>query len=300
MRAVALSQRSRSRLTLVHDAVVVVALVVIASAWLFAVRFVADDGIQRAAIDAHAYWSVDLSRLYENATVGDLDSFLYSPAAAQAIWPLTFLPWLVFYALWTAILIGCLLFLVGPILGALVLMLPPVWADITTGNIHLLMAVAIVAGFRIQGAWAFVLLTKLTSGIGLLWFALRREWRELAVVAASTGVIVAVSFVLAPHLWVSWTATLIDSGGAAPRAFGLPLWFRLLAGVGIVGFGALKSQRWTVPAGAMVALPVLWDNSFTMLFGCVALMQWAPIQRLRSWPWLRFIAKKPRSTIAHA
>ena len=41
--------------------------------------------------------------------------------------------------------------------------------------------VAIVLGFRWPFTWAFVLLTKVTPGVGLLWFAVRREWRSLAI-----------------------------------------------------------------------------------------------------------------------
>ena len=47
----------------------------------------------------------------------------------------------------------------------------------TVGNIHLLLGAVIVAGFRWPWLWALPLLTKVTPGVGLLWFALRREWR---------------------------------------------------------------------------------------------------------------------------
>jgi len=43
-----------------------------------------------------------------------------------------------------------------------------------------LLAVAIAVGFRYPAAWALVLITKVTPGIGLVWFAVRREWCPLA------------------------------------------------------------------------------------------------------------------------
>ncbi len=43
------------------------------------------------------------------------------------------------------------------------------------------MAAAIALGFRYPATWAFVLLAKVTPGIGLLWFLVRREWRNLAI-----------------------------------------------------------------------------------------------------------------------
>jgi hypothetical protein len=88
--------------------------------------------------------------------------------------------------------------------AALVLVFPPVTGNISTGNIHLMMAAAIVAGFRYPSAWAFVLLSKVTSGVGLLYFAVRREWRTLALAIATAAAIAAASFVVAPELWFQW------------------------------------------------------------------------------------------------
>ena len=65
--------------------------------------------------------------------------------------------------------------------------------EVAGGNVSLLLAVAIVVGFRWPAAWALVLLTKITPGIGLLWFAVRREWRHLAIALGATAAIVAVS-----------------------------------------------------------------------------------------------------------
>ena len=67
-------------------------------------------------------------------------------------------------------------FLTGPRLFAVGVLLATV--ELAGGNISLLLAVAIVVGFRWPAAWAFVLLTKVTPGIGLLWFVVRREWRS--------------------------------------------------------------------------------------------------------------------------
>ena len=68
--------------------------------------------------------------------------------------------------------------------------------ELAGGNIHLLLAAAIVLGFRWPWTWSLVLLTKITPGIGLLWFVVRREWRNLTIALGGTAAIVAVSFVL--------------------------------------------------------------------------------------------------------
>ena len=63
--------------------------------------------------------------------------------------------------------------------------------------------------FRWPGTWSFVLLTKVTPGIGLLWFAARREWRNLAIALGVTAAIVAVSMAIDPALWRSWIELLL-------------------------------------------------------------------------------------------
>ena len=136
-------------------------------------------GLLPFAVDAHAYWAADPLDPYSNAALSDFDAYFYSPAFTQAIWPLHWLPWPIFAAIWTAAIVVALRWLSGLWLG-LVMLLPPVFIEVAMGNIHAFLAVAIVVGFRWPVTWAFVLLTKVTPGVGLLWFAARREWRNLA------------------------------------------------------------------------------------------------------------------------
>jgi hypothetical protein len=78
----------------------------------------------------------------------------------------------------------------------LVLAFPPVALELYHGNIHLLLAAAIGLGLRYPWTWAFVLLTKVTPGVGLIWFAVRREWRQLGIalgVTADRGLSVALT-----------------------------------------------------------------------------------------------------------
>ena len=142
----------------------------------------------------------------------------------------------------------------------------PVSQEILIGNIHLLLAAAIVLGFRWAGTWAFVLLTKVTPGVGLLWFAARREWRALAIALGTTAVIAALSFVIAPDAWRDWIALLRHDGGTQSSV----LLVRIAIAAVIVVWGARTERRWTVPLAAMLALPVVWMDSFSMLLGCVA------------------------------
>ena len=223
-------------------------------------------------VDAEAYWGLDLATLYTGVQLGDQDAFLYSPAAAFLFAPFSALPYEVFYALLAAVNLAALVWLLGPQLAALSLLLVPVSNEVARGNIHLLLAVAIVAGFRYAGSWAWVLLTKVTPGVGLLWFGVRREWRQLGLAVGVTAAIVAVTFAVAPELWVSWVDMLIGSVGVTrPSVLEIPVFPRLVLASVVVAFAAWRNIPALVPVAALLALPAIWVNSLAMLVAVIPL-----------------------------
>ncbi len=238
---------------------------VIAAAWMYLV--VGDATWRNPGADGVIYWAVDPSNPYPGATVGGKDAYLYSPAFAQVFSLIGLLPREVFIVGWIVLLSAVAWWLARPWPASLLVLALPVSQEILIGNIHLLLAAAIVLGFRWPATWSFVLLTKVTPGVGLLWFAARREWRALFVALAVTAAISAVSFVIAPGVWADWFALLRRDGGSESAR----LLLRLAAAAAIVVWGALTDRRWTVPLGAMLALPVIWMDSFSMLLACVAL-----------------------------
>jgi len=221
--------------------------------------------------DARAYWVADATAPYEPASVGRESAYLYSPAFLQVIAPLRSLPWDAFLGLWVMLLLGVTFVLARPLLFAPVLVL--VFVELWGGNIHLLLAAAVVVGFRWPAAWAFVLMTKVTPGIGLLWFAARREWRQLGVAAMATGVVAGVSYLVAPDLWHGWVDLLTGSAGSSTVAGSvpIPLAARLPVAALLIVFAARTDRQWLLPAAVMLALPVLWWGGLSMLAGCVAL-----------------------------
>lgn len=209
--------------------------------------------------DAYAYWSVDLASLYAQApeALAGFGAFHYSPAVAQVLSLFHVLPWWIFLWGWTALLIAALTWLGGR--WTLVLLaFPPLVLELYAGNINLLLAAAVALGFRYPAAWAFVLLTKVTPGIGVLWFALRREWRNLAIALGATGVVAVVSFIMAPALWGQWFTALSDLRGLTEGSLPIPLLLRLPIAGGILWWGARTDRRWTVPVAATVSTPVMW------------------------------------------
>jgi hypothetical protein len=222
-------------------------------------------------MDAWAYWSVERPDVYAVPLSG-FGSFPYSPPAALVADTFDAVPWSTFIWLWTALLVATGIFIGGSGLWILVVFaFPPVALDLLYGNIHLLLAVAVVLGFRYPWTWTFVLLTKFTMGIGLLWFVVRREWRSLAIATVPTVVICAVSYVLVPQLWADWIAFLQDSPQVVDEAgsIPIPLWLRLGVAALVVIWGARTDRRWTVVVAATLALPVLWIAGLATLVGVI-------------------------------
>jgi hypothetical protein len=240
--------------------------------WLLVVALALPLGRQlRTGQEAFCYWVASLHAPYALSDWTQPVAYVYSPAFLQAISPLTALPWLGFFGAWTALLLLAVRFLTGGRLFAVGVLLATL--ELLGGNISLLLAVAIVVGFRWPAAWAFVLLTKVTPGIGLLWFAVRGEWRSLGIALGATALIVAVSAVLMPGAWLEWLDLLVRLAGRDPTWAAVPIPFlvRLPLAILLVVWGARTDRRWTVPVAGMLALPALWYGGLTMLLAVVAL-----------------------------
>ena len=228
-------------------------------------------------VDAEAYWGLDLATLYQGVQLGDQDAFLYSPVVAWLFLPFSWLPYDVFYAVLAAVNLGALMWLLGPELAAVALLAQPVSNEIARGNVHLLLAVAIVLGFRYPGTWAWVSLTKVTPGLGVLWFAFRREWRRLAVALAWTAAVTLLAFVVAPELWLRWFAMLAGNvESTRPSLLEIPVLPRMAAATVLLALGAWRGRPAIVPVVAMLALPAIWWNSLAMLVAIIPLWRSPP------------------------
>jgi hypothetical protein len=265
----------------VQRAVLALAILMAAAAYVYYLRNVYEG-------DAYGYWqSVRWTDLYGNAIASGSapQGYLYSPAFDQVLWPVLSLPWLLFHAIWLALLtalltwmarpwLACLLFATFLVPGIDLLAVPR--HNLSSGNIFLPMALAVVAGFRWPWTYSFLLLTKVTPGIGLLWFLARREWRNLFVALAATGAVVLVSFTFSSNLWFDWIDVLRSNSGNAEPSFAmhvLPLLPRLAIASVMTVVAARYNARWVVPVAAMIALPYIPDTALIMLLGVVPLLR---------------------------
>lgn len=221
--------------------------------------------------DARAYWSAPLDQPYVPGSVGQESAYLYSPAFLVALSPLRALAWPLFLGIWTSGLLAALFWLARPLLflPLLLLCLPEIWG----GNITILLAAAIVLGFSRPYAWAFPLLTKLTPGVGIIWFAVRREWFDLGLAIAATVAVIATVALVAPGLWADWFQLLLSSTGSSTveGSLPVPLLARLPLALAVIVIAARRDERWLLPIGVLLAMPVIWWGSLALLTASVAL-----------------------------
>jgi hypothetical protein len=255
----------------------------------------AANGNPFAAYDVHAYWLAGGSDHPYAGTIAsgfddsvNLYKYRYPPPLAQVFSILHLLPFPIVAGLWIGMLYAIVLVLSGK-WAPLVLLFPPTLAELYLGNVNLLIALAIVLGFRRPATWSVVLLTKLTPGIGLAWFAFRREWRSLGIALGVTAAVAAVSFALAPALWREFLDALTVQAGAAldvpPAAIQISLPIRLVVAIVIIAYGARTDRHWLVPVAATIAAPALWWNVFVILVACVPLLEGRGVTKPLWAPW---------------
>jgi hypothetical protein len=219
-------------------------------------------------VDALCYWLTNPADPYNRVDF----QFVYPPVAAQLMAPLFTLPFAVFVALLRMIELASLVLLGGPIAAPL-LFAPPVTSEVNAANINLLLGVVMVLGFRWPAMWAIPLLTKPSLGVGLVWFAVRGEWRKAATPIAIAGVLAGGSLLLTPHLWSEWLALLANGTaqvGEAPYPYSI--WARFPIALAIVIWGARTNQPWTVVVASALALPRLYYQSPAILVALIPML----------------------------
>jgi hypothetical protein len=224
--------------------------------------------------DLWAYWSTNKGFDYELARPGVSGAYIYSPAFAHLIGPLVALPFAVVAAVWTARLVAVLGWLTGWrafFFGVLA----PVTMSIAIGQVDLLFAAVIVLGFRYPAVWLLPILTKVTPGVGLVWFAARREWRKLAIALVATVLVAAFSYLIDPAAWAGWIAMLLrfEFPTAANGVYlPVPVWVRLPLVALLIAWAARTDRRWVLPIGIALSLPTVWLNTPTILIAMLPLV----------------------------
>jgi hypothetical protein len=222
--------------------------------------------------DLYAAWSIDLADPWLGASDSMVGAgvFRHSPVIALVASLFGGLPWIVAQLGFLALQVVVIVLMAGR-RWPYVVLLPPVLWNLYFGNVDLLMGAAIVAGFRFPGTWAFLFLTKITPGVGVTWFAFRREWRQFWIAIGTTALIVGVSYVLTPGLWGKWVQALVAMSSLPQSVFYPPLAVRLPFAVLLVWFASRRDRRWLLPVACLLAVPNPWFATYAILGASVAL-----------------------------
>lgn len=226
-------------------------------------------------VDSHAYWmAVNFPETWYSLPPTYQDAYLYSPAFAQAIWPLGQLPWPAFQIVWGAIGIAIAFWLLMPLGWRKGLIIAPfLVTEILLGNVYLFFAASLVLGIQRNAAFFVVpLLTKVFPGVVGLWFVARKDWRSVTYLALGTLVIVGLSAALNPSAWVEWISFLRTSAESSRGWFAAA---RFVVAAAVVVYAGRTGRAWLLAPALILACPVLggWSPA------CVL----AAVPRLRLW-----------------
>lgn len=228
--------------------------------------------------DAAIFWDAGQSATIYGEVWSANAGYVYPPVLAQLLGPL---PWPLFLVAWMVLVFACLWYalrwLTLPVLflaplGWLVVGGPSILSSVvalaTVGNPQSIIAALVVLGLRHPAAWAGVIVTKIGPGIGVLWFAFRREWRSLAIALGVTAAIAAVSFALSPSAWGDFLRFALNNYDApSPVAVvPVPLYLRIPMSLGLLAWGARTDRPWTVPVAAGWAALALYEWSYLTLW----------------------------------
>lgn len=221
--------------------------------------------------DTISYWTIDLNDLYgRSATSTAIGAWRYSPVLAQLMVPLTLLPWAACYLLVLAVSLLALTTLGGR-LGLALILIPNVVGELYHGNIDLWIAASLGFGLVFPPAWAFLALSKATPAVVVLWFVVRREWRNLGLVLGTVAVVAVPSLILTPGLWVDWYTSAVRFATTSYGMSDIPALPRIAAAAVLVGIGASRGWKWTIAIGGMLAVPGFVANTQTIALAILPL-----------------------------
>ena len=219
----------------------------------------------------------------------------YPPALAQILGPVASVGYPAFVVVWTALCFASLGYVASwwtfplCLLGIAGIWFPGPWnaplASVLLGNVMMPMVAAIVLGMRYPGLWAVPFLTKITVGVGALWFAFRREWRAFAIAMGTTLVLTGILFALGPAAWFQFAQFAMvhaqDTSNGVPIV-GPPWWLRLPVAIVLVAFAARTDRPWLVPITCATAILGLygWGTFFSVAVGGLVRAPWSSLRGL--------------------
>ena len=220
--------------------------------------------------DFFAYWAVNPADPY--AVHEGFGAFHYTPPLVWFAAPLRLFSWPLAYWIYFAILMLVLVWLARDWALAW-LAFPPVASELYHGNIHLVIAAALVLSLRYPVAYLFLALSKVSPGVTALWYLARREWRNFAIAVGGAAMVAAVAFVIAPDLWFEWLRHLSSYATQAQNLIAIPLLIRLPIAALLVFVAARTNRPWILAPAVVLSLPLLWVHGLAVLVAITPLVR---------------------------
>jgi hypothetical protein len=194
-----------------------------------------------------------------------------------------------FFALWTGLAAAIFAWALWPLpLRYRIPCFLACTAAIAMGNIEALLVAVIVLGLRRPGLWALPLLTKMTPGVAVGWFAGRRDWRAVGEAVASATAIALLSLLLAPDLWAAYVrflGGLLEQDASGYFFAGIlppiSLVVRTALGGVLVLWGGFTGRAWTMPVAMVLAQPDASWATLSILAAIPRLRQAVPSEAPR-------------------
>ena len=262
-------------------------LLAFAGAWFLAILafgVTIIGGGKDGLVDANTYWSASRGPMYSDDYVLWTRGYSYPPPFAQLFALVSWPPYEIFRWIWLGVALLAYTWLLRPVRP--VVAIPLIFAAwvLCADNLYWILALVAVFSFRFPSLWAVPLLTKITPGVGVLWFPVRGEWRSFAIALASTALVAGVSVLIVPELWAQWLSLMLrqDIGGTGTTNFFLtvpPLTLRVAVAAVLVAWGARTDRRWVIPVSMLIAQPDIAFSTFGVLAAIPRLRQPEPAPR---------------------
>lgn len=204
-------------------------------------------------------------------------AYHYPPPLAQVLAPITLvLPALAFCVIYRALMLLALWDLAGRSMLKMLALLAfvPMAVALRIENVEIFMALAIVLGLR-RWPWLFSIgaLIKVSPGLGIVYLAVRRRWRDVAVSVVVGAAITGISLTLAPDLWRTWLDAINGRADMVGNSL-IPVPYSVRAAAGLVlavvaGVLGRRPGELLLVAGVTIANPGLSLQGFAVLAAAI-------------------------------
>jgi Glycosyltransferase family 87 len=152
----------------------------------------------------------------------------------------------------------------------------PMTVAVRSENLEIFMAIGIVLGLQ-RWPWLFTVgaLTKVSPGLGIVYLALQRRWRDVAVSVLVGVTITGASLVLAPDLWRAWLDAISGRADMVGNSLvPVPYSVRAIAGFVLAIMAGVLGRR---PGELLLVVAITIANPGLSLQGFAVLAAAIPI-----------------------